>query len=196
MASFLAQLTYFKRFRMERDLQPPPRVPDLPSGFSWIPWKDQLLETHAEVKFQCFVGEMDAVVFPNLSHRPGCLLLMQEIRRKAGFCPKATWMIEHGGMPIATVQGVGDRFGCGAIQNLGVLADYRGRGLGTALLLQALHGFRESRLQRAMLEVTAKNEDAIRLYRRLGFRCRKTIYRVQESPSAFAAESDDFDWLI
>ena len=69
----------------------------------------------------------------------------------------------------------------GAIQNLGVLPAHRGLGLGAALLLQALHGFRRAGLGRAFLEVTAQNDAAIRLYRRLGFRCRKTIYKAVDA---------------
>ena len=65
-------------------------------------------------------------------------------------------------------------------QNLGVVAAFRGRGLGRALLLQALHGFVRAGLGRALLEVTAQNSAAIRLYRRLGFRCRKTLYKAVE----------------
>ena len=48
----------------------------------------------------------------------------------------------------------------------------------SALLLQALHGFRRAGMDRAVLEVTAQNAGAIRLYRRLGFRFRKTLYKV------------------
>jgi ribosomal protein S18 acetylase RimI-like enzyme len=76
------------------------------------------------------------------------------------------------------VQGIRERGGFGSIQNLGILSGWRGRGLGEALLLQALHGFRRIGLARAQLEVTAQNETAIRLYRRLGFRRAKTLYKA------------------
>jgi ribosomal protein S18 acetylase RimI-like enzyme len=69
----------------------------------------------------------------------------------------------------------------GAIQNLGVTACERGRGFGSALLLQALHGFRRAGLGLAFLEVTAQNEAAVRLYRRMGFRRCKTIYKAVET---------------
>ena len=81
----------------------------------------------------------------------------------------------------ATVQGVRERSGLGAIQNLGVTPLHRGRGLGSALLLQALRGFQRAGLGRAFLEVTAQNDAAVRLYRRLGFRRRKTIYKLVEA---------------
>ena len=75
--------------------------------------------------------------------------------------------------------------GTGAIQNLGVTPPHRGRGLGRALLLQALHGFRRTSLHRAFLEVTAQNDFALRLYRQVGFRCRKTIYKEVQPGTAW-----------
>src|SRR5262249_46233079 len=128
-----------------------------------------------------FHDEIDAVVFPSLSTRHGCYYLMREIRRKAGFRPEATWLVACAGGYCGTVQGVRERSGLGAIQNLGVTPAHRGRGLGTAFLLQPLGGFRRAGLGRAFLEVTAQNDGAVRLYRRLGFRCRKTIYKAVDA---------------
>jgi ribosomal protein S18 acetylase RimI-like enzyme len=177
-------ISYFKRFRMEIDLASLPPVPRLPEGYAWVPWDEGLLERHADVKFFSFFEEIDALVFPSLSTRSGCSYLMQEISSKAGFRPEATWLLAHGDGYCGTVQGVRDRNGMGAIQNLGVKPSHRGRGLGTALLIQALHGFVRAGLGRAFLEVTAQNDVAIRLYRRLGFRCRKTIYKPVETDGA------------
>jgi ribosomal protein S18 acetylase RimI-like enzyme len=90
------------------------------------------------------------------------------------------------------VQGVAERIGFGAIQNLGVVPAQRGIGLGAALLLKALHGFRQTGLAAARLEVTAENASAVRLYRRIGFRFRKTLYKVAD-PLAFVAAHD---WTV
>ncbi len=179
------QTTYFKRFRMEIDLQGHLPEPALPEGYSWTPWSPALVEAHAEVKFQCFFDEIDAVVFPSLGSRLGCSHLMREISHKAGFRPEATWLISCGEGYCGTVQGIRERSGTGAIQNLGVTPPHRGRGLGCALLLRALEGFRRTSLHRAFLEVTAQNDSAIRLYRRLGFRCRKTIYKAVQPGMAW-----------
>jgi|SRR5581483_2235163 len=193
--SVLHSITYFKRFRMEVDLLAGlPPVPPLPDGFSWLAWEDRLLEQHADVKHQCFADEIDAVVFPSLGSRDGCLHLMQAIRKKSGFCPEATWLIVAADGPCGTVQGVGDRYGAGTIQNLGIVPAHRGKGMGTALLLKALHGFRRAGLQRAFLEVTAQNNGAIRLYRRYGFRCRKTIYKAVDAFAALPATPDLTCW--
>src|SRR5436853_6060289 len=89
-------VTYYKRYRMEMDLVVPlPGVPELPTDFTWLAWGDQLLETHARVKYDCFVDELDGVIFPNLSNRDGCLRLMRDIASRPGFRPDATWLIAH-----------------------------------------------------------------------------------------------------
>jgi ribosomal protein S18 acetylase RimI-like enzyme len=182
--------TYYKRFRMEIDLQDPLPAVVLPAEYRWVPWDDELLETHAEVKFNCFLDEVDAGVFPSLGCRLGCSHLMREIRGKSGFRPESTWLVAYGDEFCGTVQGVRERSGLGAIQNLGVTPLHRGRGLGRSLLLKALHGFRQTSLHRAFLEVTAQNDGAIRLYRRLGFRCKKTIYKQVQQGATWLPPSD------
>ncbi len=173
-----ARVRYFKRYKMEVDLIDLPSI-DLPRNYRWMPWHGSLIDAHADVLYQSFCHELDAEVFPSLGDRFGCACLLTEIARKPGFIPGATWLlVDPDNLPCGTVQGVQDRNGCGAIQNVGILPSHRGKGLGQAVLLQALHGFWRAGLGRAMLEVTGSNGVAVRLYRRLGFRSRKTIYKA------------------
>jgi ribosomal protein S18 acetylase RimI-like enzyme len=181
----MSGIRYFKRYRMEMLITDLPSVPPLPAGYAWLGWDDALIETHAEVKYACFHTEIDALVFPSLGDRCGCLHLMRAIRHKPGFHPPSTWLVEGPAGLCGTVQGLRDRGGFGAIQNLGVVPSQRGRGLGSALLVKALHGFAAAGLYRAYLEVTADNDAAVRLYRRLGFRCRKTVYKAVESAAVY-----------
>jgi ribosomal protein S18 acetylase RimI-like enzyme len=188
-------ISYFKRFRMEMNLRESlPSVPALPPGYTWVAWDKWLLEHHAEVKYQCFIEEIDAQVFSSLANRDGCLRLMREITGKPGFRPEATWMIATSDSYCATIQGVIEKAGMGAIQNLGVISPHRGHGLGTALLLKALHGFREAGALRVNLEVTAQNDAAIRIYRRIGFRCRKTLYKAVDSPVPLSIPPNSNEW--
>lgn len=172
------RVTYFKRFKMEIDLVAAPSLPRLPDGYYWLAWDDNLLEHHADVMFHSFYDEIDVAVFPSLGSRDGCLSLMSEIRRRPGFLSEATWLLSCPTGYCGSVQGRRERAGLGAIQNLGIAPGHRGRGLGTALLLRALTGFRCFGLDRAFLEVTAQNDDAVRLYHRLGFRRAKTLYKA------------------
>jgi hypothetical protein len=153
----------------------------LPQGFFWVPWDDNLLDLHSEVHHAAFADEIDVVLFPSFGNRHGCRYLIQEIRRKPGFLPAATWLVAHGEGVCGTVQGVIDRAGLGAIQNVGVVPGCRNLGLGAALVRQALAGFYRHGLDRVYLEVTAENQAAVRLYQRLGFRKMKTSYKAVDS---------------
>jgi ribosomal protein S18 acetylase RimI-like enzyme len=187
------ELPCFKRYRMELDLTLPlPPVPAIPADCRWVAWDDALLPAHAEVKARCFANEIDRFVFPNLGSVEGCLRLMREIRGKLGFRPQATWLIAQGNEFVGTIQGIAERIGIGAIQNVGVVDGHRGHGLGTALLVRALHGFRTTGLSLARLDVTSTNEEAIRLYRKLGFRFKKTLYKVADPLALVAAQ----DWCV
>jgi len=173
------RVRYFKRYRMEIDLEGL-ASPELPTDFTLIGWHSSLLDAHAEALYASFFQCIDTQVFPSLGDRTGCRHLMAEVTRRPGFEPWATWLLKCGDELVGTVQGVRERSGMGAIQNIGVVWAHRGRGLGRALLLQALHGFRLSGLGRAFLEVTAENDPAVRVYHRLGFRRRKTLYKAVE----------------
>ncbi len=182
-------LTYFKRFRMEIDLTTlDMREPVVPAGYRLLAWDPSLLPAHAETKYQSFRSEIDANVFPCLGDYDGCVRLMQEISRKEGFLPETTWLAvceEGQGEFCGTVQGIRDRNGLGAIQNLGIVPEHRNRGLGSVLMMKALQGFRRAGLRRAYLEVTAQNDGAIKLYRRLGFVKARTVYKaIEVSPFA------------
>ena len=175
-------VTYFKRFKMEADLDDVPLVPPLADGYRWVAWEESLRDVHAEVMFRSFHGEVDGLIFPSLADRTGSSVLMYEIRNKLGFLPHATWLLASAGGYCGCIQGLCERSSLGAIQNLAVTPQHRGRGLGSALLLQALRGFIRAGLVRAGLEVTAQNDCAVRLYQRFGFRRRKTLYKAVEIP--------------
>jgi ribosomal protein S18 acetylase RimI-like enzyme len=179
-------VTYFRRFRMEYDLSRPLfDEPSMPAGYSLVPWEDDLLETHAEVKYRCFRWELDANVFPSLGERDGCRRLMAEIAGRQGFVPEATWLLQHWADDApkpelcGTIQGVADA-GLGAIQNVGITPAHRGHGLGTVLIWHSLAGFKRAGIERVYLEVTAQNSGACRLYRRLGFQQTKVVYKASE----------------
>ena len=178
-------LTYFKRFRMECDLRdslPKPRP--VPAGYELVPFRSDLLREHATAKFDSFRQELDTNVFPCLGRRDGCLRLMREIASRSAFVPEATWLLGHRDdsgrfQPVGTVQGL-QLDGWGAIQNLGIEASHRGRGLGTILLMKAAAGFWNVGLKQIHLEVTTENTAAIRLYERLGFKQAQVVYKAAE----------------
>jgi hypothetical protein len=181
------RLTYFKRYRMELQLngfQITP--PEPPAGYEFLAWQPSLLEAHVRAKFLSFRDEIDAQVFPCFTELAGCRRLMREIAGKDGFLADATWLAVYRGPdgrhyePCGTIQGLRDRHGAGSVQNVGVTPRHRNRHLGTSLLFRALAGFQGAGLSRVRLEVTANNDGAVRLYRRLGFVTVKTVFKASE----------------
>jgi len=168
--------SHFKRYRMERPLAGLPEPSPLTAGYWPTPWQEHLLQIHADVKFHCFRGDLDGRLFPNLGDRIGCGELMASLRARDGFCSAATWLMAGPEGYCGTVQGVLEGRS-GAIQNLGIVPEQRGRGLGAALLILALRGFARAGAVRCSLEVTADNAAAIGLYLRYGFRRTRVFYR-------------------
>jgi GNAT superfamily N-acetyltransferase len=183
-------ITHYKRLQMELELRRkslPAAV--LPEGYAWAAWHPVLLGAHARVKYESFVGEIDAEVFESLSNLSGCQRLMHDIAHHQGFAAAATWLVRFEGndfsgpTPCATIQGLKKSLWVGSVQNVGVLPAHRGFGLGRALMLKSLHGFRQLGTRRVRLEVTAANETAVELYRSLGFRVKRTSYRCVMDPA-------------
>ncbi|MDO8552643.1 MAG: GNAT family N-acetyltransferase [bacterium] len=74
---------------------------------------------------------------------------------------------------------------------MGVLASYRGRGIGTALLKQAEGLAREHGMHRMELEVFEKNEDAVHLYEKLGFVMEGRRREAIKTPKGY----EDIIWM-
>lgn len=186
-------MRYFRRFRMvfefaERHLP----EPSLPLGFHFVEWQSNQIGRHAATKFECFQDEVDAQVFRCLGDQDGCLRLMEQIAGQRSFCPKATWLLSHtaeaGPVDCGTIQGLANSSDAGSIQNVGITRTFRGLGLGRALVLKTLQGFREHGVRRVYLEATAENIPAVELYRSIGFRLIRTTFRQisEEMPASWS----------
>ena len=180
-------LSYYRRFRMEIDFQQVVLPePSLPEGYSCVPWNRNLADRHASVKFESFKTEIDSKVFRCLSELQGCQRLMNDITTQKHFLPETTWLVSfcnsenHEYQDCATIQGVRQTSVMGAIQNVGVIPTHRGMGLGRAIVLLSLQGFRQVGMRRVYLEVTAQNKAAVSLYRSLGFRLTRTMYKASD----------------
>ena len=182
-------LTYFKRFRMEidlagRDLTPTP----VPSNYDFLPWEESLLDAFSQAKYRSFRNELDANVFPCLAEFDGCRKLMAEIVRKPGFLPEATWLVVCSGRWTKPARLLRHRAGNPRPAGTGGHPEpgHRSRTPQRSAWARACCGARwpasiEAGVRRVYLEVTAQNEGAIRLYRRVGFVAIRTVYKAVEA---------------
>jgi GNAT superfamily N-acetyltransferase len=181
-------VVYFKRYKMQIDLLrfAQTHVPG-ESVLRFVPWSERVLGQHALAKWDSFRLEIDANVFPCLGDRDGCRQLIRDISLRTNFVPEATWlaMADPEGkpeVPVGTIQGLRLNALEGAIQNIGVVPQFRGLGIGRELLQRALQGFRETGCIKVNLEVTVHNTGAIRLYESIGFHCIETVFKVGNVP--------------
>lgn len=178
---------YFKRYRMQIDLQH--SYFDhfkIPPNYRFHPWRAGLLDAHADAKSRSFGNELDSNVFPCLGDPEGCRKLMNEISCRQGFIPQATWLVTYHHPDTGrrencgTVQGIHEQHDMGAIQNIGISQEHRGRGIGSLIIRHCLRGFQQVGVRFVTLEVTAQNTGAIRLYQRLGFEVKRTVFKIIE----------------
>ncbi|MBL8814729.1 MAG: GNAT family N-acetyltransferase [Planctomyces sp.] len=176
-----------------------PMVAKLPPGYCWVPWRLMLLERHAQTKWRAFRQDLDGQVFNCLSDLEGCRRLMKDIATQQTFCASATWLLVFQPEPewppedCGCIQGICRKGNVGAIQNVGVVPEHRGQGLGRALVVQALNGFRQNGMETGFLEVTSINRPAVNLYRSLGFSIVEVLYRDAETGETSPAGLDDID---
>lgn len=187
-------LNYVKRYRMEFNLRRWQAAPvHMPAGYRLIPWDCSLIDEHARVKYLSFREGLDAQVFPCLGEFEGCQRLMSEIKAREGFIPEATWLSKYLGSPTewaeycGTIQAVRTQKGQASIQNIAVLPQHQGQGVGAGMILASLLGLQQVGITQVNLEVTAQNHRAVQLYRRLGFRTVRTVYKTIELACGMAS---------
>lgn len=79
----------------------------------------------------------------------------------------------------------------GHVVSVAVLEEHRHRGLGRAIIEEAINGSKEKRCDELYLEVRCSNTDAVRLYEKIGFVIKqrlKTYYRDGEDAFLMAIE--------
>lgn len=179
------ELRTFKRYRMEIDLRKTAlETPRLPKDYYAEPWSRSLLEAHATAHYLSFRGTPDAELFGNFQTFRGCRRVMENIFTRRNFLPEATHLIVYHPPElfhtefVATIQGVLDVHGQGAIQNVGVVPNHQGKGLGKILLQLTLQGYQKAGIRIAHLEVTADNFRAVRLYSQMGFQITQVLYKA------------------
>ena len=183
----------FTRYKMQISLDgwkcPPIR---LPAGFEMTPWSTNLIQLHGEAIYKSFEDSIDSELFITFTQQSRCHEFMRYLVGNAGFLPSATWLLrEKTGNAAArlfklqsayklagTIQGLIKPEFVGGVQNVGILPEYRGRGLSKYLLYYSLWGYQQAGLKLVELEVTAENDVAVNLYKKIGFRIIQTLEKT------------------
>jgi GNAT superfamily N-acetyltransferase len=98
------------------------------------------------------------------------------VHRASGeFDPRFWWRFEAAGRDVGLVliNPHSDVESC-EVNYIGIVPDFRGKGLGRAMLIEALHAARGAGFPESFLAVDEKNHFASRIYRELGFTPRET----------------------
>jgi len=150
-------------YRMVVDLVEPPAEPHWPEGFSpstMLPGEEPVLY---EVIEEAFAEEWGR---PNRSFEEWQRAVFGQDSFDAALC----YLVREDGRAVAA-EHCAHRFGMGWIGSIGVLAPWRRRGLGEALLLHAFGELYRRGDRRIGLGVDASNPTgATRLYERVGMR--------------------------
>lgn len=176
----LAVARYY--FEMERSLTDIPNR-SCPAGILITPWDPDLSDETRQVRNQAFRdhwGHTDAS--PQMwadrlaatAFRPEWSLLARDAD---------TLAVVGVAMNCAYEQDWSDDHREGYTDELGVLRNYRGRGVAKALLIESMHRFQEARMDAATLGVDTQNPSgAVGLYQGLGYRrtASTCIHELQE----------------
>jgi mycothiol synthase len=145
----------FAELVLAHDLRPPPVVA-LPAAYELVPVAEASLDDLFGVYTRSFADR------PGFT-RPAQEEWLEDLLDDPTWDPHLSALVHHRGAAAGFVNVVGSW-----VDQVGVVPEHRGRGLGAALLGRALTGFGERGAEAAWLTVEVANP-ALALYRSLGF---------------------------
>jgi ribosomal protein S18 acetylase RimI-like enzyme len=181
-----AGFTLYPRLFMECDLTPGHEgldrlranrvlpAPELPLGLSLRRWSGTHYEAAAGLIHESYAGHLDALINDQYRSMHGSIRFLHNIVRFPGcgvFEPDASWVVLDqqanylAGMLLCSV--VSDKVA--HITQLCVGPEYRGTGLGRALLRHCIYNLFQMGYESITLTVTQENHLAVRLYQQFGF---------------------------
>ncbi len=90
-------------------------------------------------------------------------------------CTRYSFIAIMDGKPVGYIISCIEGFGRGHVISVGVLSEYRRRGVGTELLRRSICEMVRDGVDHVILEVRVSNTPAITLYRKLGFEVRDLL---------------------
>lgn len=143
-------------------------------------WSDHYQEPASQVIAAAYAGHVDSRINDQYRSAGGARRFLYNIVQYPG-CGAFFRPASLAAFDAATGRLVGISLAsmvapeCGHITQICVAPGVRGTGVGHALLRQSLEVLREAGCRSASLTVTAANEDAVKLYRRVGFEIARTF---------------------
>jgi ribosomal protein S18 acetylase RimI-like enzyme len=165
-----------RRHYLVRALEEPVEVPGADERVRLRSVRRDDLATAANIIYRSHQGSLDAALNMTYATPAYCRGFVETLVLRSGcgrFDPQASFLAESSQGPVGVLLASHLSGANGHVCQVSVVPESQSRGLGTALLTSALEAFRRQSLTTASLSVTVGNQQAYRLYERLGFRLRK-----------------------
>lgn len=174
---FTSGMRCFERQLMKFDTDIALGAGNRPAGtrFRLEPWEDGHLAAAAQVLARAHVGHVDCKISDQYRSVAGARRFLEDMVQFPGcaaFSREASYVAfdsasgEPAGISVTSFVAPG----VGHIAELAVTPGAKGQGLGYELLRRSATALRDAGAKRISLTVTADNSEAVRLYRRAGFR--------------------------
>lgn len=159
-----------ERLTMTLD-QAVPGTPTWPLGFRLVNWREDLFGPSSRVLFASFRNSPDAVWDGQLRTPEGTAHVLRSLTdgKYGPIDGEISFLVFDRGVPCAIALVTRRPVSAGYVLVLGVVPEYRRRGVGRALIHEVAERVRGSDLDRTELTVAAENAVAVGLYERLGF---------------------------
>jgi len=172
VATALSRLGFRASERLNMALTDPlGGAPDWPLGYRLVNWREELFGPGARVLFASFKDSPDARWDGQLRTPEGAARVLRSLAEgKYGpLDSELSFLVFEHRTPCGVALVTRRPASAGYILAIGITPPYRRRGLGRALVQEAAERIRGAGLDRVELTVSADNEDAVRLYSKLGF---------------------------
>jgi ribosomal protein S18 acetylase RimI-like enzyme len=164
-----------------RGEQAPPRTPPgLPPGIELRKWTEHDFQGAAAVITAAYRGHIDSDINDQYRTISGSLRFLNNIVRFPGcgvFDPDASFCAVH--RPSQAMVGLilcsRVKSDVGHITQVCLTPDYRGRGIGEALIAASYTSLRKRSFSALSLTVTEANHGAVELYKRIGFETKRVF---------------------
>lgn len=173
---------FYPRVFMERQLrhEAPAATPPVPASLRLRPWRDNDFAAAGRLIALAYQGHLDSVINDQYRTTAGSLRFLHNIVRFPGcgqFDPATSLVLAHRDSEELAAIVLCSRVNVdtGHVTQLCVEPALRHNGLGRLLLVQCMQGLSALGMEYISLTVTEENQEALLLYRRMGFKSRHTF---------------------